>query len=96
MSEIKVGDKVARLGGSGDLLVVKTIKAVNPHTISVGSVFLYQGEEMETSIEPKQNPEDWRVAVPEIIAEINRLFKEADRLCREARELYGSLPRIEL
>ena len=94
MANIKVWDVVVQ--NQGNYLTAKVVKAINPRTISLITIGMVDGRQYETAPEPKQDPGQWRVAVPEITGKIKKLFKESDRLRREANELYRTLPKIEL
>jgi len=94
MAYIKAGDIVVQ--DCGNFLIAKVVKAINPRTISLITIGMVDGRQYETAPEPKQDPGQWRVAVPEITGKIKKLFEESDRLRREANELYRTLPKIEL
>ena len=87
MANIKVGDNV--ITSHGNYCEVAKVIGINPNTIAVAG--LYGGGH-----QPRQHPENWRVAVPEIVDKVKTLFAESDRLRKEANELIGTMTKVEL
>ena len=97
MTNIKIGDQVVQIGGWLSHPVVKSIVEINPKTIySVRKVAFKDGREFETALEPKQNPDNWRIAVPETVEQMQKLADEMSEKGKTIWELYKSLPKIEL
>lgn len=87
MTNIKVGDTV--ITSHSSYCEVARVIGINPNTIAVAG--LYGGGH-----QPRQHPDNWRVAVPEIVDKVKALFNESERLRKEANELLRTMPKVEL
>ena len=87
MANIKVGDIV--ITSHGSFYEIAKVIGINPNTIAIAG--LYGGGH-----QPRQHPDNWRVAVPEIVDKVKTLSQEADKLRKEANELIRTMPKVEL
>ena len=97
MANIKVGDQVVQIGVWLSHPIVKSIERISPKTISLVKTFTFKdGGVCKTPPEPRQNPDNWRIAVPETVEQMQKLADEMSEKGKTIWELYKSLPKIEL
>lgn len=95
--KVKLGDKVLRLGYDFSFIIVRVVNGINPSTISVCSYSKGSGDRLiETSCEPRQHPEAWRCYDEVKVKRMQKLTADIKEKQKELRELYHSLPEIEL
>ena len=91
---IQIGDNVAQLNSWG--VSVKRVMGINPKTIALADVYNVDGRECEFMRDPKQHPGNWRVAMTDTILKIRELSAQIDTLEKERRELFGSMPKVDI
>ena len=94
--KVNIGDKVCQLVLYGTVISEKSIVAINPKTISVAEIREFEGRSIELWKDPKQDPSNWRVAVPSTIDEIRNLSQEIQERQKRLCKLYRSLPVAEI